>query len=107
MGTRSGSLDPGVLLYLMDELEMDARALEKLIYQRSGLLGVSGLSSDMRVLLKSDLPDAGLGVELDETANASGGPRISRHDSAASVWVIATGEELMIARHTRSVVSTG
>ena len=50
MGTRCGSLDPGVMLYLMDELRMDARAIEKLIYQQSGLLGVSGISSDMRTL---------------------------------------------------------
>ncbi len=48
MGTRCGSMDPGVMLYLMDELKMDARAIEKLIYQQSGLLGVSGISSDMR-----------------------------------------------------------
>ena len=50
MGTRCGSLDPGVMLYLLDELEMDARAVEKLIYQQSGLLGMSGVSSDMRTL---------------------------------------------------------
>ena len=48
MGTRCGAIDPGVLLYLMDERGMDARAIEKLIYQQSGLLGVSGISSDMR-----------------------------------------------------------
>ncbi len=41
MGTRSGALDPGVMLYLMDELHMDARAIEKLVYMESGLLGVS------------------------------------------------------------------
>jgi acetate kinase len=64
MGTRSGALDPGVLLYLMDELEMDARAIEKLIYQQSGLLGVSGVSSDMRTLLASDDPRAAFAVEL-------------------------------------------
>jgi acetate kinase len=51
MGTRSGSLDPGVILYLLDEKKMDARAIERLIYQQSGLLGVSGLSSDMRDIL--------------------------------------------------------
>ena len=54
MGTRCGSLDPGVILYLLDELKMDARGIEKLIYQQSGLLGVSGISSDMRALLESD-----------------------------------------------------
>ena len=56
MGTRCGNLDPGVVLYLMDELEMDARAIEKLIYQQSGLLGVSGISSDMRTLEASNEP---------------------------------------------------
>lgn len=58
MGTRSGSLDPGVLLWLMDIKGMDARAIERLIYQQSGLLGVSGVSSDMRVLRASDDPAA-------------------------------------------------
>lgn len=64
MGTRCGSLDPGVMLYLMDELKMDARAIEKLIYQQSGLLGVSGISSDMRALLESTEPRAKLAVDL-------------------------------------------
>jgi len=64
MGTRCGSLDPGVVLYLMDELKMDVRAVEKLIYQQSGLLGVSGVSSDMRTLLASDAPDAKAAVDL-------------------------------------------
>jgi acetate kinase len=151
MGTRCGAIDPGVLLYLMDERGMDARAIEKLIYQQSGLLGVSGISSDMRVLLESgderaalavDLyayrirrelgslaaalggldaivftagigenaaairgricrDAAWLGVELDEDANAAGGPRISVPGSLASAWVLPTNEEMMIARHTR------
>ena len=64
MGTRSGNLDPGVVLYLMDELKMGARAIEKLLYQQSGLLGVSGVSSDMRTLLASDEPRAKFAVEL-------------------------------------------
>ena len=64
MGTRCGAIDPGVLLYLMDERGMDARALEKLIYQQSGLLGISGVSSDMRVLLESAEPRAKLAVDL-------------------------------------------
>jgi len=64
MGTRSGSLDPGVILYLLDEMKMDARAIEKLIYQESGLLGVSGISSDMRALLASDDPAAKAAVDL-------------------------------------------
>jgi len=64
MGTRCGSLDPGVILYLMDELGMGARAIEDMIYKQSGLLGVSGLSSDMRALLASDDPRARLAVDL-------------------------------------------
>jgi acetate kinase len=64
MGTRCGSIDPGVLLYLMDQRGMDARALEKLIYSQSGLLGVSGVSSDMRALLASDAPRAKLAVDI-------------------------------------------
>jgi acetate kinase len=157
MGTRSGNLDPGVVLYLMDELKMDARAIEKLLYQQSGLLGVSGVSSDMRTLLDSAEPKAQfavelfvyrigrelgshaaalggldalvftagigehaapirervcqaaawLGVELDPAANAAGGPRLSTADSRVSAWVIPTNEELMIARHTRTLVAAG
>ena len=64
MGTRCGSIDPGVMLYLIDELKMDARAIEKLIYQQSGLLGVSGVSSDMRTLLASRDPRAARAVDL-------------------------------------------
>jgi acetate kinase len=64
MGTRSGALDPGVVLYLIDELGMDARAIERLLYRESGLLGVSGVSSDMRTLLASDDPRAGFAIDL-------------------------------------------
>jgi acetate kinase len=64
MGTRSGSLDPGVILYLMDELKMDTRAIETMIYKESGLLGVSGISSDMRTLIASDTAQARLAVSL-------------------------------------------
>ena len=155
MGTRCGAIDPGVLLYLMDERKMDARAIEKLIYQQSGLLGVSGISSDMRKLLDSPEPRAKLavdlylyrirrelgslaaalggldalvftagigensaairericrdaawiGVELDRAANDQGGPRISAQGSRVAAWVMATNEELMIARHTRRLVA--
>jgi acetate kinase len=64
MGTRTGALDPGVVLYLMDERGMDARAVERLLYQESGLLGVSGISSDMRTLLASDSTRARLAIDL-------------------------------------------
>lgn len=64
MGTRTGSLDPGVLLYLMDEKGMDAKALTTLLYKESGLLGVSGISQDMRTLLDSEAPEAREAVDL-------------------------------------------
>jgi acetate kinase len=157
MGTRCGALDPGVILYLIDERKMDARAIERLLYNESGLLGVSGISSDMRALLASDAAAAKLavdlyvyrirrelgslaaalggldaivftggvgenavairervcrdaawlGVELDATTNAGGGPRISVGWSRVSAWVVPANEELMIARHTQRVLARG
>jgi acetate kinase len=154
MGTRSGALDPGVILYLLQHEGMNGRDIENLLYERSGLLGVSGLSGDMRVLLASDQPAAReavdlfvyrigrelgslaaalrgldaiiftagigehaaeirarvcndarwLGVALDESANAAGGPRITSSTSKISAWVIPTNENLMIARHTRCLI---
>lgn len=155
MGTRPGNIDPGVVLYLMRQKAMDAARIEKLLYKESGLLGVSGVSNDMRELQQSSDPRAEeaislfvyriqrelgslvaalggldamvftagigendadlrarvcdraawLGVELDSTANLSGGPRISKDESKVSVWVIPTNEELMIASHTRDLVA--
>jgi acetate kinase len=64
MGTRCGAIDPGVLLYLIDRHGMNARALEKLLYEESGLLGVSGISSDMRALLESSDPRAAEALDL-------------------------------------------
>jgi acetate kinase len=64
MGTRSGDIDPGVLLYLMREQQLDAAALERLHNREAGLLGVSGLSPDMSVLLARDEPDARLAVGM-------------------------------------------
>ncbi len=64
MGTRCGTIDPGVLLYLMDRHRMDARRLEHLLYQESGLLGVSGISGDMRTLLASDAQAARDAIDL-------------------------------------------
>jgi acetate kinase len=150
MGRRCGNLDPGVILYLMQEKGMAAAEVNDLLYRESGLLGVSGISDDMRILLASDrLPAkeavalfvyrigrelgslasamggidalvftggigehaaevrrrvcndaAWLGVNLDESANSAGGPRITRADSRTSAWVIPTDEDLTIARHT-------
>jgi acetate kinase len=154
MGTRCGAMDAGVLLYLIDRHGMDGRSLQQLLYEQSGLFGVSGISSDMRELLTSCDPSAAealdlfvyrierelgslsaalggldalvftggigenaasirarvcrdaswLGLELDEEANARGGPCISRTSSRVSAWVIPTNEELMIALHTRGVL---
>jgi acetate kinase len=64
MGTRTGTLDPGVILYLLQHEGMDAKAIERLIYRQSGLLGVSGIASDMRALLKIDAPAAKEAVDL-------------------------------------------
>jgi len=64
MGTRCGALDPGVLPYLMRQHGMDAAGLEDLLYCKSGLLGVSGISADMRVLLASDDPRAREAIDL-------------------------------------------
>ncbi|WP_035057513.1 acetate/propionate family kinase [Andreprevotia chitinilytica] len=64
MGTRSGSIDPGVVLYLQDEMKLSTQEVERILYKESGLLGVSGIASDMRTLLGSDDPHAQEAVEL-------------------------------------------
>ncbi|HKX35108.1 MAG TPA: acetate/propionate family kinase, partial [Rhizorhapis sp.] len=63
MGTRCGAIDPGIIFYLLRQ-GMDASALENTLYTRSGLLGVSGISSDMRVLLASADPRAKEAIDL-------------------------------------------
>ena len=64
MGTRCGALDPGVILFLLEQRKMDVGAVEKLLYNESGLLGVSGISSDVRTLLESKEPAAQLALDL-------------------------------------------
>jgi acetate kinase len=64
MGTRPGSLDPGVVLYLFQRLGMPAAEVEDVLYRRSGLLGISGVSNDMRDLLASPAPAAKLAVDF-------------------------------------------
>ncbi len=64
MATRCGALDPGVVLYLIEERGMSAREVSDLLYNRSGLLGVSGVSGDMRTLLASADPHARRAVDL-------------------------------------------
>ena len=66
--------------------------------------GIGEHSAPVRAALCAKL--AWLGVKLDERANTSGGPRISTADSGASVWVIPTNEELMIAQHTLALLSS-
>jgi acetate kinase len=156
MGTRSGDLDPGVLIYLLSKEGYSAAQLEEAVNQRAGLLGVSGISSDMKELLdlRASQPAAAravelfcyqlrkyigamaaalggletlvftggigergalirkevceelryLGVALDAKKNANNAPLISVPGSPCTVRVIPTQEDLMIARHTYSLV---
>lgn len=64
MGTRPGTLDPGVILYFLREAKLDEPAIERMLYHDSGLRGVSGISNDMSVLLKSDSPNAREAIDL-------------------------------------------
>jgi acetate kinase len=154
MGTRPGAVDPGVILYLFQTLGLSAKEVERMLYKQSGLLGISGVSNDMRDLLKSDAPAARLavdyfvyrivreigglaavlggvdaivftagigersadirervcdgcgwlGVDLDSSSNGRNATRISKPASRVSAWVVPTDEELMIARHTSTLL---
>jgi acetate kinase len=64
MGTRCGVIDPGVLLYLQQQGGMSADEVQDMLYKDSGLLGVSGISADMRVLLASEAPAAAEAIDL-------------------------------------------
>jgi len=66
MGTRSGDLDPGIICYLLNERHFDAHGLVELVNHQSGLLGVSGISSDMKTLLEraNTEPDAAMAVQM-------------------------------------------
>jgi acetate kinase len=63
MGTRPGAVDPGVILYLFQELGLSAEAVQTILYKKSGLLGISGISNDMRDLLASGAPAASLAID--------------------------------------------
>jgi len=158
MGTRSGDLDPGVLVHLLAHEGYDVAALERLVDQEAGLLGVSGITADMKTLLalRAREPAAAeaielfchhlrknvgalaavlsgidtlvftggigehaapvrweacsglehLGIRLDRERNARHDPVISVEGSACTVRVVPTDEDLMIARHTRTVLGT-
>jgi acetate kinase len=157
MGTRSGDIDPAIPLYLIQEKGMSAGAVSEMIYQQSGLLGISDTSADMKDLLDAEASDpraaeaidafcyqlrktigayaavlggletlvftagigensaavrartcAGLqflGVHVDLARNDAHAPVISSDASRVTVRVIKTNEDLMIARHTRRVVT--
>jgi len=155
MGTRPGQLDPGVVLYLIDQKKMSAAEVQKLLYNECGLKGLSGVSNDVRELEASSDPKAvfaldyfvyrvglwtgtlaaalggldafiftagigenspsmrsriaakleWLGCELDGNANKAGAPLISTPKSRVPIYVVPTDEELMIAKHTLSVLS--
>jgi acetate kinase len=63
MGTRCGQLDPGVLLYLMDQKGLTAAQISDILYRQSGLLGLSGLSNDMRTLEAANAPEAAEAID--------------------------------------------
>jgi acetate kinase len=155
MGTRCGQLDPGVVLYLLDQERMTSTEIADLLYRRSGLLGLSGVSNDMRTLERSDKPEAReaidvfvnriqreigslaaalggldalvfcggigensrlvrelvcarmawLGIELDADFNRANATNISAATARTAVLVIATNEELVIARSVRALAA--
>jgi acetate kinase len=155
MGTRPGQLDPGVVLYLVDQKKMTAAEVQRLLYNECGLKGLSGVSNDVRELETSSDPKAGfaleyfvyrvglwtgtlaaalggldafvftagigenspsmrariaaklawLGCELDVGANKENASLISTPKSRVPIYVVPTDEELMIAKHTLSVLS--
>jgi len=155
MGTRPGQLDPGIVLYLLEEKRMSAVQVQTFLYNECGLKGLSGISNDVRALQDSGDPRAQfaldyfayqvglhagklaaalggldgfvftagigenspqiraaivdklgwLGAFLDTDANAASKLLISRRDSRLPVYVVPTDEELMIARHTLSLLS--
>jgi acetate kinase len=157
MGTRSGDLDPGILLHLLAARGYDEPALERLVTQQAGLLGVSGRSADMETLLTERSANANvaqavdmfcyrartqigalaaalggidglvftggigehaavvrwetcrglehLGIRLDTVRNERHADVISTPESPCTVRVVPTDEDLVIARHTRAVLS--
>jgi acetate kinase len=155
MGTRSGQIDPGVLLYWLTEKGMSPAGVQELLYRESGLKGLSGISNDMRELESNPDPAAKLAVDhfvyriglhagmlaaalggvdafvftagigensptirariaeklawlgaaFDSSANSAKKTLISRPESRVRLYVVATDEELMIARHTLALLT--
>jgi len=100
MGTRCGDLDPGVLLFLAQELKLDARSIESLLYRESGLLGVSGLSSDMRTLLACRDPRASFAIKVfvDAVGRQIGAMAASLGGLDALVFTAGIGEHAAAVR---------
>jgi acetate kinase len=155
MGTRSGQIDPGVLLYMLTEKGMSPKAVQDLLYRESGLKGMSAVSNDMREVEASEDPAARLAVDyfvhriglnagmlaaalggldafvftagigensamiraraaeklawlgaiFDPVANRAAKTVISQPESKVTLYVVPTDEELMIARHTLSLLA--
>jgi acetate kinase len=134
MGTRTGSIDPGVLVALLRDEKLSLEQLEDLLYRKSGLLGLSGISPDMRVLIASDQPEAREAIDyycysaakhaaslvvamngIDAIVFTGGvgenaavvREKIMSHLAwlnIASVQVVAANEERTIARHVASLL---
>jgi acetate kinase len=118
MGTRSGDLDPTVLEFLCEKEGISLQEATALLNRQSGLLGVSGLTADMRDLLAEEAENgdrrARLAIDLfchrvrkyvgAYLATLGGAGPISRDGSRLQAWVIPTDEELLIARDTVRVV---
>jgi acetate kinase len=136
MATRSGDLDPGVLLYLLRQAGVAPAELHRMLNHESGLLGVSGISGDMKTLLADPRPEAAAAVELfvysvrqhlGALAAVLGGVDwivftggIGEHAAGirericqglewlgAGVRVVASDEEGVMARHTRRALQGG
>ena len=107
MGTRAGDLDAGILQYLMNKYNMGIDEMLNILNKKSGVQGVSGVSSDFRDLENAHKEgNEFMGVKMDAEANNTRGKEavISAADSKVKVLLIPTNEELMIAMDTASIV---
>jgi len=154
MATRSGAMDPGLILWLLKTKGWSIEKVDTFIHRECGLKGISGISSDMRTLLESGEPSAKMAVDyfvyhvcqytgafaaalggidamvftagigersapirskvlkklsflgfvLDEAANEAGGPLLTHPGSPRAAYAIPTDEEIVIARHTLSLI---
>lgn len=101
MGTRCGMLDPGVVLYMLQELGMAAQEISQMLYSRSGLLGLSGISADMQILLASSDPRAAKAIDLFvyRIACEIGSLAAAMGGLDALVFTAGIGEHAALIRH--------